>query len=85
MQIVIDVPDRYLLNVNTAEMARQLKLYTALVMFQSGQVSAGGACEFAGVDRYQFLAECKKHNIPVVDYEEDEIEAELGRLKRSVN
>jgi len=38
MQIVIDVPDRYLLNVNTAEMARQLKLYTALVMFQSGQV-----------------------------------------------
>ena len=54
-------------------------------MFQSGQVSAGGACEFAGVDRYQFLAECKKHNIPVVDYEEDEIEAELERLKRSIN
>ena len=54
-------------------------------MFQSGQVSAGGACEFAGVDRYQFLAECKKYKIPVLDYEEDEIEAELKRLNKRGN
>ena len=82
MQIVIDMPDRYLLNVNTEEMAKQVKLYTALVMFQSGQISAGAACELAGVDRYNFLAACKKHSIPAIDYEEDEIEMELERLSR---
>jgi predicted HTH domain antitoxin len=80
MQIVIDMPDRYLLNVNAEEMAKQVKLYTALVMFQSGQISAGAACELAGVDRYSFLAACKKHGIPAIDYEEDEIEMELERL-----
>ena len=82
MQIVIDMPDRYLLNVNAEEMAKQVKLYTALVMFQSGQISAGAACELAGVDRYSFLAACKKHSISAIDYEEDEIEMELERLSR---
>ena len=82
MQIVIDMPDRYLLNVNTEEMAKQVKLYTALVMFQSGQISAGAACELAGVDRYSFLEACKKHSIPAIDYEENEIEVELERLSR---
>jgi predicted HTH domain antitoxin len=82
MQIVIDMPDRYLLNVNAEEMAKQVKPYTALVMFQSGQISAGAACELAGVDRYSFLAACKKHSIPAIDYEEDEIEMELERLSR---
>ncbi len=61
-------------------MEKYLKLYTALLMFQSGQLSAGAACEFAEVDRYTFLAACQRHRINVINYEEDEIEADLGRL-----
>jgi hypothetical protein len=66
MQIVIDVPDKYLLHSTPAELGQQLKLYTALLMFQFGQFSAGAACEFAGVDRYIFMATCKKHHISVM-------------------
>ena len=51
-------------------------------MFQAGQLSAGAACEFADIDRYTFLSACKRHNIPVIDYDEDELEADFEYLKR---
>ena len=80
MKIVLNLPDQHLLNYSAQKMAQYLKLYTALLMFKDGQLSAGAACEFADIDRYAFLSACKQHNIPVIDYEEDEIEADLNRL-----
>ena len=85
MQIAVEVPERYLIDEDVSKMAHRLKLYTALLMFQSGQVSAGGACEFADVDRYTFLAACRTHGIATINYDEDEIEAELEQLRRQVN
>ncbi len=80
MQITVNVPDSYFLNYSQHEIARSLKLYTALMMFQTGQISAGAACEFADIDRYAFLAACNRHHIAVIDYDEDDIEADLERL-----
>lgn len=82
MQVVVDVPDQYFLDTSIAELAGRLKLSTALLMFQVGQLSAGAACEFAGVDRYRFLAACKRYNIAVIDYHEDELESDFEELKR---
>ena len=39
------------------------------------------ACEFAGVDRYRFYEECAKRDIPVVNYDPGELEAELEYLR----
>ncbi len=80
MQIAISVPDDYALNYTHQEIARNLKLSAALLMFRAGQISAGAACEFADVDRYAFLAACNQHHIAVIDYDEDEIEADVERL-----
>ncbi|MGA1826621.1 MAG: UPF0175 family protein [bacterium] len=85
MKIVLNLPDQHLLNYSAQKMAQYLKLYTALLMFQDGQLSAGAACEFADIDRYAFLLACKQHNIPVIDYEEDEIEADLNLLKKDLH
>ena len=63
MQLLINVPDRYLLDTTQEELAERVKLFTALLMFQTGQWSAGAACEFADIDRYTFLAACKRHRI----------------------
>lgn len=82
MQIVVEIPDKYLLQSNPTELGQQLKLYTALLMFQVGQLSAGAACEFAGVDRYTFLVACKKHHIEVINYDEESLMAEFEMLKR---
>jgi predicted HTH domain antitoxin len=83
MQIVINVPDQYLIDTPAAEIAQRLKLNTALLMFQTGELSAGAACEFAEVDRYTFLAACKRHNIAVVDYDAAELEADFETLKKT--
>ena len=83
MEIKVDLPERYLLNMNGLEMARRLKLYTALLMYQAKQMSAGAACEFAGTDRYSFLAACKEHRIPVIGYEPEELETEIQQFEHT--
>jgi len=85
MQIVIDVPDQCFLNEGPPETGRRIKLYTALFMYQSGQLSAGAACELAEVDRYTFLAECGKHGMPAIDYEENELRDEFARLSKRMS
>ena len=82
MEVMVTIPDQYLLDIPVDEIEGQLKLSTALLMFQKGRLSAGAACEFAGIDRYTFLAACKQHNIHVIDYDENEIEADFEHLKR---
>lgn len=81
MEITLDVPNRYLLNIDPSEMSKKLKLYTALLMFQAGQLSAGAACEFAGVDRYTFIDACSYHKIAVMNYDPDELDDELKRVE----
>ena len=83
MQVVVNVPDQYFLDTTTGEIADRLKLYTALLMFQTGQLSAGAACEFAGIDRYGFMSACKRHHINLINYDENELEVDFENLKIS--
>ena len=81
MVIELEVPDQYLVNTNSAELARRIKLYAAMLMFKSEELSAGAAADFAGVDRYTFAMECHKHGIPLVSYPADELRTELAALR----
>jgi predicted HTH domain antitoxin len=83
MRISIDVPEEYVLDQGPAEVARRLKLNAALLMFQTGELSAGGATQLAGVDRFTFAAECKRHGIPLVDYDPAELRDELEAVPRA--
>lgn len=80
MQITLDVPERYLTTDSPAQFAERLKLYAALLMFQSGELSVGAACELAGVDRYTFIRECDRRGIAVVNYPPEDLQAELDSL-----
>ena len=57
------------------------KLCEALAMYQAGEISAGFACEFLGIDLYRFYEECAEHKIPVIQYEPGELEIELEALR----
>ena len=57
MQVVVDVPERYLVNTSEEELAMRLKLLSALLMYQAGELSAGAACELAGIDRYHITVD----------------------------
>jgi predicted HTH domain antitoxin len=80
MQVMVNVPDQYFLDISVSELAGRLKLSTALLMFQAGQLSAGAACEFAGVDRYTFLDACQTYGIDTINYDPDELEADFAAL-----
>jgi predicted HTH domain antitoxin len=82
MQITLDIPDQYLIDQSPDEFGNRIKLYAALMMFQEGSLSAGAASEFAGVDRFTFIAECQQHNIPLVDFAPEELDAELEYLRK---
>lgn len=83
MQITLDIPEQYLIDESPAELGRRIRLYAALLMFQSGELSAGAAAELAQVDRFTFVAECDKHEIPLVNYPADELRAELDSLRHA--
>lgn len=77
MQITLE----YLIDHSPAELGQRIKLYAALLMFQSGELSAGAAAELAEVDRFTFASECGKHGIPLVSYPADELQAEIESLR----
>jgi hypothetical protein len=81
MQLTLEIPDQYLQGLNQNQTAQQIKLYAALLMFQSGQLSRGAACEFAGVDIYDFFTACKLHHISIVNTTDDAIEADVLRFQ----
>jgi predicted HTH domain antitoxin len=81
MQITLQVPDQYLANYDPTELAKRIKLYAAVLMFQSDELSAGAAADLAEVDRFTFAAECHRHGIPLVNYPADELLAELSLLR----
>jgi predicted HTH domain antitoxin len=82
MQITLEIPDQYINQQNQNQIAAQIKLYTALLMFQSEQLSRGAACEFASVDIYQFLKACKQHHISVINTTAETIEADVLRFQQ---
>lgn len=81
MQITLSVPEQYLLAEDASELGHRILLYAALLMFRSGELSAGAAAEFAGVDRFTFALECQRHEIPLVDYDPGELQAEFDALR----
>ena len=84
MQITLDVPEQYLADRSPQEAARRIQLYAALLMFRSGELSAGAATELAGVDRFTFTEECGRLGIPVIDYSPDELRGELQAFRGNV-
>ena len=85
MQLVLDVPEYFAVDFTPTELVEKIKLYSALIMFRSGQISAGAACEFAEIDRYSFLSACKRHGISTVDYDGNELESEVQLNVRGRN
>ncbi|MCF8373778.1 MAG: UPF0175 family protein [Bacteroidales bacterium] len=79
MQLTIQLPDIYFVDYQKENIAQKIKLFTALMMYRSEQISVGAACEIANVDRYTFIEECKKYKIPEINYTIDEIQNELNQ------
>ena len=69
---------RQMLNRTPEELARDLRLYSALMLFRSGKLSSGAAAEMAGLPRVMFLDLCAEYDIPVSQISGDDLRRELN-------
>jgi predicted HTH domain antitoxin len=78
--LTVTIPSeiRQMLNRTTEELARDMRLYTALMLFQLGKLSSGAAAEMAGVPRVTFLDLCAEYDIPVSQISGDDLRRELA-------
>ena len=69
---------RQKLNRTPEELARDMRLYTALMLFRLGKLSSGAAAEMAGIPRVTFLDLCAEYDIPVSQITGDDLRRELA-------
>jgi hypothetical protein len=82
MRRTLEIPDQYIQGQNQSQTAQQIKLYAALLMFQSGQLPRSAACEFAGDDIYDFFLACKQHQISSINISVESIDADVLRFQQ---
>ncbi len=83
MQVTLDIPDftMFALNSDEQELKETIKLNSALMLYKNGKLSIEQASSFAGLSIYDFMAECSKNKIPVISYDESELESEIDLMK----
>ena len=80
MQISFSLPDSQFIADSQEAVTRKIRLYAALGLYQSGELSIGASSELAGVDRYAFLDFCKHEGVILHTQTPDELEAEFKKL-----
>jgi len=54
-----------------------IRLSIALMLFKNAKFSIEQASHFSNLSLYDFMDECKKNQIAVISYDEDELENEM--------
>lgn len=81
MEITIPIPNKQFVAEPIDRVARKIRMYAALGMYRSGELSIGAACELAGVDRYTFLDFCKQEGVVPLTQSVEELEAEYKYIQ----
>jgi len=84
MQISFSLPENIFVAETSKDVTKKIRIYAALGLYQSGQLSIGAACELADMDRYSFLDFCKMEGVTLHSQTPDELEIEFKR-NRGVN
>ena len=82
-ELTLQYPDELLVasGKTRSEIERELKFQLAVRLFEVGQLSLGKAAELAGWNRLLFADELGRLKIPVVNLDDEEIQAELRALR----
>ena len=80
MLISFSLPESQFITETPEAVTQKIRLYAALGLYQSGELSIGAASELAGVDRYEFLDLCKHKGVTLHTQTPDELEAEFKKF-----
>lgn len=60
----------------------KLKMILAAKLFDMGELSSGQAAKMAGISRREFLETVGKYGVSIFQYDADEVEEDLKRLRK---
>lgn len=80
MQISFSIPENQFIDESPEAVAKKIRLYAALGLYQSGKLSIGAASELSGLDRYEFLEFCKQEGVVLHTQSPDELEADIQKF-----
>jgi predicted HTH domain antitoxin len=80
MEVTISFPATQFVAESPDRVAAKIRLYAALGLYQSGELSIGAACELAGVNRYHFLDLMQQEGVYLRTQTPDELAAEFQQL-----
>ena len=81
--IALTIPEDSLvwLNESVKELGDQFLIYTALKLFENHKLTLKQASEFADKSLWNFIEECAKNNIAVINYDEEDFWGEIENIK----
>jgi len=82
-ELTVEYPEDLLVATGKprSEVERELKFQLAVRLFEVGQLSLGKAAELAGWNRLRFADELGRMKVPVVNLDDEEVQAELRALR----
>lgn len=60
----------------------ELKMILAAKLFDLGELSSGQAAKMVGISRREFLETVGKYGVSIFQYDADELEEDLQRLRK---
>jgi predicted HTH domain antitoxin len=89
VQAVIDLPEQLYLSLSASgltkeKIASESRKLLALKCFRDKVLSLGRSAELSGLSKWDFIEYLSDNNVPVVDYEEDELTREFETAEKFV-
>jgi len=81
MHISFSLPENLFIAESPESTTRKIRMYAALGLYQSGELSIGAACELADMNRYSFLDFCKTEGVTLRTQIPGELENEFKNVK----
>lgn len=87
VQAVIDLPEQLYLSLSASgltkeKIASESRKLLALKCFKEKVLSLGRSAELSGLSKWDFIEYLSDNDIPVVDYDQDEIARELESAQK---
>lgn len=87
IQAIIDLPEELYLSLSSLgltkeKIASESRRLLAIKYFKEKVLSLGKATELAGRSKWEFIEYLSENDVPVIDYDEDEIKREFETAKK---
>lgn len=79
----VKIPKEVLLGIKKEKFVENMKLFTAMRLYEENILSLGKAAELAGKNKDEFMEALSEHGIDVIRYPKEELNEELKFLRKA--